>query len=163
MPTCATPRVWNWAARSTCRTTSARSPRATTRSSPRSCPGAPLRLLWSACRDGEVIGHCQLLFDRRNGVARLARIALAPTARGQGLGLRMLDALLAEAFADTDIERVELNVYDWNSAARHLYRRAGFREEGLRRSATRVGRERWNVVLMGLLRQEWEAGSAGND
>ncbi|ABR81433.1 MULTISPECIES: GNAT family N-acetyltransferase [Pseudomonas aeruginosa group] len=123
----------------------------------------PLRLLWSACRDGEVIGHCQLLFDRRNGVARLARIALAPTARGQGLGLRMLDALLAEAFADTDIERVELNVYDWNSAARHLYRRAGFREEGLRRSATRVGRERWNVVLMGLLRQEWEAGSAGND
>ena len=80
----------------------------------------PLRLLWSACRDGEVIGHCQLLFDRRNGVARLARIALAPTARGQGLGLRMLDALLAEAFADTDIERVELNVYDWNLSLIHI-------------------------------------------
>ncbi|HCL3172808.1 TPA: N-acetyltransferase, partial [Pseudomonas aeruginosa] len=31
------------------------------------------------------------------------------------------------------------------------------------RSATRVGRERWNVVLMGLLRQEWAAGGAGND
>ncbi|MBG6334047.1 GNAT family N-acetyltransferase, partial [Pseudomonas aeruginosa] len=109
------------------------------------------------------IGHCQLLFDRRNGVVRLARIALAPSARGQGLGLPMLEALLAEAFADADIERVELNVYDWNAAARHLYRRAGFREEGLRRSATRVGRERWNVVLMGLLRQEWAAGGAGND
>ncbi len=105
----------------------------------------PLRLLWSACRDDQVIGHCQLLFDRRNGVVRLARIALAPSARGQGLGLPMLEALLAEAFADADIERVELNVYDWNAAARHLYRRAGFREEGLRRSATRVGRERWNV------------------
>ena len=117
----------------------------------------PLRLLWSACLDGQVIGHCQLLFDRRNGVVRLARIALAPNARGQGLGLPMLEALLAEAFADADIERVELNVYDWNAAARHLYRRAGFREEGLRRSATRVGRERWNVVLMGLLRQEWAA------
>lgn len=123
----------------------------------------PLRLLWSACRDDQVIGHCQLLFDRRNGVVRLARIVLAPSARGQGLGLPMLEALLAEAFADADIERVELNVYDWNAAARHLYRRAGFREEGLRRSATRVGRERWNVVLMGLLRQEWAAGGAGND
>ncbi|WBJ09868.1 hypothetical protein PALA55_02479 [Pseudomonas aeruginosa] len=85
----------------------------------------PLRLLWSACRDDQVIGHCQLLFDRRNGVVRLARIALAPSARGQGLGLPMLEALLAEAFADADIERVELNVYDWNAAARHLYRRAG--------------------------------------
>ncbi|HEJ5354937.1 GNAT family protein [Pseudomonas aeruginosa] len=123
----------------------------------------PLRLLWSACRDDQVIGHCQLLFDRRNGVVRLARIVLAPSARGQGLGLPMLEALLAETFADADIERVELNVYDWNAAARHLYRRAGFREEGLRRSATRVGRERWNVVLMGLLRQEWAAGGAGND
>lgn len=69
----------------------------------------PLRLLWSACRDDQVIGHCQLLFDRRNGVVRLARIALAPSARGQGLGLPMLEALLAEAFADADIERVELN------------------------------------------------------
>lgn len=41
----------------------------------------PLRLLWSACRDDQVIGHCQLLFDRRNGVVRLARIVLAPSAR----------------------------------------------------------------------------------
>ncbi|VFT14757.1 putative acetyltransferase [Pseudomonas aeruginosa] len=94
----------------------------------------PLRLLWSACRDDQVIGHCQLLFDRRNGVVRLARIALAPSGARPGPGAADAgEALLAEAFADADIERVELNVYDWNAAARHLYRRAGFREEGLRR------------------------------
>ena len=37
-PTCAIPRAWSWAVRWTCRTTSARSPRATTRSSPRELP-----------------------------------------------------------------------------------------------------------------------------
>ena len=48
----------------------------------------PLRLLWSACRDGQVIGHCQLLFDRRNGVVRLARIALAPARAARAWGCR---------------------------------------------------------------------------
>ncbi|MGV8546277.1 GNAT family N-acetyltransferase, partial [Pseudomonas aeruginosa] len=82
-------------------------------------------------RDEQVIGHCELLFDRRNGDVRLARIVLAPCARGQGLGLPMLEALHGEAFADADNERAECNVYYWNAAARHLYRLAGVREEGV--------------------------------
>ncbi len=122
----------------------------------------PLRLLWSACRDDQVIGHCQLLFDRRNGVVRLARIALAPSARGQGLGLPMLEALLAEAFADADIERVELNVYDWNAAARHLIDARGSAKKAC--AARHPGRPgTLECRSHGALRQEWAAGGAGND
>ena len=52
------------------------------------CSGA---LAWMA-RSSAIASCCS---TAANGVVRLARIALAPNARGQGLGLPMLEALLA--------------------------------------------------------------------
>ncbi len=119
----------------------------------------PGRLCWMAERDGVPVGHTQLRFDWRNGNAALSRIGLAPESRGQGLAVPMLRLVLGEAFAWAHVERVELNVYDWNEAARRTYARLGFVAEGVRRSSARVGSERWNTVVMGLLRAEWDAGA----
>jgi len=63
------------------------------------------------------------------------------------------------AFAQPGIERVELNVYPWNVPARRTYERLGFVEEGVRRSSTRVGDERWDVIIMGILKSEFLARS----
>lgn len=116
----------------------------------------PERLCWMAEDDHRnLYGHAQLCFDWCNGNARLARVVVAPQARGRGLATTMLRLIVDEAFARPGIERAELNVYAWNSGAIRTYERLGFTREGIRRSATRVRDGRWDNALMGLLRDEW--------
>ncbi|MRW94351.1 GNAT family N-acetyltransferase [Duganella sp. FT80W] len=118
----------------------------------------PARINRTAFDDGgRLAGHVQVVLDWDNGVGRLARVAVAPSMRGQGLAAPMLSAALAELFALPGMERAELNVFSWNAAAIRTYEKLGFRMEGVRRSSVRVGEERWDTAIMGLLRDEWEA------
>jgi RimJ/RimL family protein N-acetyltransferase len=112
------------------------------------------RLCWMARRDSELVGHVQLALDWRHGNALIGRVAIAPERRGRGLAAPMLELVLAEAFSIETIERVELNVYTWNAPAIATYERLGFQTEGIRRSSTRVGNERWDTAMMSLLRSE---------
>lgn len=116
----------------------------------------PVLVCFSATYRGELAGHGQIAFDRLNGVGRLCRIAIAPELRGKGLSRPLLGLLVDEAFKEPDIMRVELNVYNLNEAAIRAYKALGFVEEGVRRSSARFGDERWNTVMMGLLRADWE-------
>lgn len=116
----------------------------------------PGRLCWMAAIGDTMVGHAQLVFDWRNDSARLARVAIAPEARGQGLSTRMLRLVVARAFSFPQIQRLELNVYTNNVPAIRAYQRLGFVSEGLRRASTRVGDERWDTALMAMLRPEWE-------
>jgi RimJ/RimL family protein N-acetyltransferase len=115
----------------------------------------PVRRCWMALLDGEEIGHAQLGYDWRNGVALLSKVVLAPSSRGRGIRAPMLRLVVASAFAETSIHRLELNVFTWNHAAIRTYERLGFQVEGVRRSSALVGGERWDTMVMGLLRSEW--------
>jgi RimJ/RimL family protein N-acetyltransferase len=117
-------------------------------------PG-PRRLCWMATIEGNIVGHGQLGFDWRNGVARLGRVAVAPSARGHGLALPMLRLVVDQAFTFEGVERVDLYVYAWNAAAIRTYERLGFLHEGTQRSLVRVGSERWDTTVMAMLRAEW--------
>jgi RimJ/RimL family protein N-acetyltransferase len=117
---------------------------------------SPERLIWTArAEDGRIVGHVQLALDRRNGVGRPARVGIAPAERGRGFGHAMMAAVVAHAFAMDGIERLELNVYTFNSAAIRTYEKLGFIREGVRRSCARVGDERWDMAMMGLLKAEY--------
>ncbi|SNB77618.1 Protein N-acetyltransferase, RimJ/RimL family [Arboricoccus pini] len=116
----------------------------------------PTRLLWVGLEGQAVSAHAQLAIDWRNGVARLARVALDPAKRGRGLAAPFLAKIRDAAFALDCIERLELNVYTFNEAAIRTYRRLGFVEEGVRRSAVKVGDARWDTAMFGLLREEWQ-------
>jgi RimJ/RimL family protein N-acetyltransferase len=114
------------------------------------------RSAWMAvAEDGRVVGHIQLVIDRRNGVGRLARVGIAPAERGRGYGSEMVRLVVERAFAEADIERIELNVFSFNTPAIRTYQKFGFVREGTRRSSVRVGDERWDTVMMGLLRHEF--------
>jgi ribosomal protein S18 acetylase RimI-like enzyme len=63
------------------------------------------------------------------GIPELA-IALAPEARGRGLGTELLTALLALA-RSRGVRAMSLNVSGANTPARRLYERHGFRDTGL--------------------------------
>lgn len=66
------------------------------------------------------------------GEAEIANIAVAPSARGHGIGAALLDAAL-DAAARRGIESVFLEVRDSNASARALYASRGFEEVGRRR------------------------------
>ncbi len=65
-------------------------------------------------------------------------VAVTPGQRGQGLGARVLEALL-EIARGQGAQHATLEVAPGNSAAVALYRRCGFRDAGLRRGYYRNG------------------------
>lgn len=59
------------------------------------------------------------------------------------------------AVSDFPLLADELNVYMFNEPALRTYQSLGFKLEGVRRSSTRVGDQRWDTGMMALLRSEW--------
>ncbi len=83
------------------------------------------------------------------------RILIGAAGRGKGLGLEATRMLLDYAFRATDVNRIELEVYDFNPRARHVYERAGFVEEGRRRQAFTFDGIRIDAIVMSMLRGDW--------
>jgi RimJ/RimL family protein N-acetyltransferase len=114
----------------------------------------PRRWLFSGLRGSDLIGHAQVALDWRHGVARLSRIAISPEFRGKRLSGPFLQKVLDHIFAHPEFERIELNVYTFNTTAISAYRKLGFVEEGVRRRSVKVGNARWDTAIYGLLRDQ---------
>ncbi|WP_457588010.1 GNAT family N-acetyltransferase [Ensifer canadensis] len=115
---------------------------------------APARWMFSGVVDGDLAGHAQVALDWDNGVGRLSRVAINPRFRGHGLAQPFLQRIIERFFADVHFERLELNVYTFNTAAIRTYLKLGFIEEGVRRSSARVGDIRWDTAIYGMLRSD---------
>jgi RimJ/RimL family protein N-acetyltransferase len=86
-------------------------------------------------------------------------MAVALDHRGRGVGAVLLSALIAWARA-TGAHKVTLQVWPHNVAARRLYERFGFVEEGrLLRHYRRKSGELWDAVVMGLVLDDASPGS----
>ena len=96
--------------------------------------------------DDRPIGTVGLFeLDLVNGNAGLGISIGAAADRGKGHGTDMLRALLAFGFDSLRLERIELDVYDFNPDAHRLYQRLGFVDEGVARH--RIFREGRHVDL----------------
>lgn len=74
-----------------------------------------------------------LIAHRIDAEWELENIVVARTARGKGLGTRLLGELVEHAKSNESSE-IFLEVRESNQSARALYRKAGFEETGLRKS-----------------------------
>lgn len=96
------------------------------------------------------------------GVAQFG-MCVAAEWRGRGVG----GALVAEAIVGArrrGAHKVSLQVWPHNQAARRLYRRYGFAEEGrLHRHYRRRNGELWDAIIMGLMLDEESPGSPHPD
>lgn len=117
----------------------------------------PSRLVWRADDEaGAPCGHVELnSIDREHRSAVLSRVLIDPARRGEGRGRAMVAAVLAVAFADLGLHRVELRAFDFNTPALRSYESLGFVREGVMRDARRVGDIYWNTVCCSLLEDEW--------
>ncbi len=79
--------------------------------------------------------------------ADLERVVVAPAARGQGLGRRLLQGLVHSA-EQAGVETLTLDVRGDNTAAIALYESEGFERYGTLPRFVAVGDRRWDKVLM---------------
>ncbi|MDE3738980.1 ribosomal protein S18-alanine N-acetyltransferase [Pseudomonas resinovorans] len=79
---------------------------------------------------GRLMGYALLLFHRGTSLARLYSIAIAPDARGQGLGKRLL-AEAEQNAREHDCAYLRLEVRPDNPAAIRLYEGVGYRRFAL--------------------------------
>ena len=80
---------------------------------------------------------------------------------GKGYGTEAMQIILRYAFQEMNLNRINLNVFEYNSRAQKSYLKCGFVEEGRSRQSMLRDGKRWDMVYMGLLRSEWEAKSTG--
>ena len=113
--------------------------------------------------DWRLIGNCGLRnVDWENRTAVLGITLGEKDYWGQGYGTDAVRTMLRFAFAELNLHRVELEVFDYNPRAQACYRKAGFQHEGTRRQAFyRQGRYH-DVHLMSILREEFMAGEEGH-
>jgi len=116
------------------------------------------------CRtaDGRPLGGIDLHdIQLVNGSASLGIAIGDPADTNQGYGSDALRALLGFGFGELRLERIWLDVYDYNERARRVYERVGFVLEGtLRHALWRDGAFR-DVLRMAILREEWAAQQVG--
>src|SRR5919106_1786838 len=104
---------------------------------------ADRRIVGSASLDGSA-GPCG------TGVMDLG-MALIAQYRGMGLGSMLVEACIDHA-RTAGAHKITLQVWPHNHAARALYEKFGFEEEGyLRQHWRRRNGELWDAVVMGLL------------
>ncbi len=90
----------------------------------------------------------------------LKRIAVR--APGRGAGSLLLRGLIDRIFAETETNRIDLDVFLDNDRARRAYEKAGFVAEGVLRDWHRHGDGGFSDVrLMSVLRREWAERNAG--
>jgi RimJ/RimL family protein N-acetyltransferase len=79
------------------------------------------------------------------------------TERGQGCGSEAMQLALGFAFDELNLHHVVATIFAYNADSIELVERLGFLHEGtLRQHIHRNGR-RYDVLLYGLLRHEWQA------
>jgi RimJ/RimL family protein N-acetyltransferase len=109
-------------------------------------------------REGDrFIGVCGLSeVDIRNRHAAFGINIGDKEAWGKGYGTEATKLLLRHAFLTLNLNRIWLEVYEYNPRALHVYEKLGFVIEGrLRQDMFRAGRY-WDTIIMGILRQEWQ-------
>jgi RimJ/RimL family protein N-acetyltransferase len=78
-----------------------------------------------------------------------------PADTSQGYGSDALTILLDFGFGELRLERIWLDVFDFNERARHVYERLGFIHEATLRHAIFHGGRHVDLQRMAILREEW--------
>ena len=113
------------------------------------------RIVWVILDNdnGAIVGEAVLNHLDQDNLSCGFRIWISG-ATNRGLGTEAVRLSMGHAFS-VGLHRVELDVYDFNTRARHIYEKVGFVLEGTKREALLFD-DRWiDCHVMGLLASEW--------
>jgi RimJ/RimL family protein N-acetyltransferase len=107
--------------------------------------------------DDEFLGTCGLHIQRQ--ISRSADLGVFIMDKSQwdrGYGTDIIEVLCGIAFQILNLQRLELEVYDFNTRAIRVYEKIGFRPIGTRRRAYYMLGKYVDALLMDLLKEEFE-------
>lgn len=81
--------------------------------------------------------------------------------RGKGYGTDGVRLILGYAFCELGLYRVTLGVFAYNLRAIRAYEKAGFVHEGVHRAIIYRDGQRYDSLVMGMIRPDWEASVNG--
>lgn len=99
-------------------------------------------------KSGELIGFFCYSVNAGEDAGFLKLVIVDRNKRGSGYGKEMLKLALQYAFEITGVKTVRLNVFDENAAAKHVYEKAGFREDSIDRNVFSFKGELWSRCHM---------------
>ena len=98
-----------------------------------------------------------------NRTADLAVFIAEPENRRKQLGTDAISSILNYAFDELNLHRVQLDVVGYNDAAIRAYHKLGFTHEGTRREHGARDGHRYDVLLFGILADEWRTRCVESD
>jgi RimJ/RimL family protein N-acetyltransferase len=108
-------------------------------------------------KTGEYIGQIDLIeIDWKNRCAILGVVIGDAAKRGKGYGTEAILLLEDFAFNRLNLNKLELNVHDYNTRAYRCYLKCGFKEEGRFREKFFIGGQYTDMIAMGILKREYE-------
>lgn len=120
------------------------------------------RILAIRTLDGMYIGNIELSnIDMRCGNAEIGLIIGEKQERGKGYGKDAIMTVLKFAFDEFGLHRVYARVLEYNNSAISCFKSCGFTEEGRERKSFLSQGKRFDVVIMGILENEFHKTPAG--
>ncbi len=74
---------------------------------------------------------------------------------GKGYGQESMNLIIGFAFRNLNLNRVELDTFDFNKRAQKCYLKVGFKEVGRRRKARFIDGKYHDDIIMDILKDEW--------
>lgn len=106
---------------------------------------------------GEFVGHITLSGASLPARSATLAVIIGPSHVSHGYGTDAVRVMTGYGFRTMGLHRIGLEVASFNPRGRRAYEKAGFQIEGVRREAVFMDGAFTDEVLMGLLRQDWEA------
>jgi len=112
---------------------------------------------WIVECDGKLIGKVDLRkIDKQNKTAEWSFYIGEESARGSGAGVLIEYQTLEYAFNVLKLHKLNCAVLDFNTRVIDLHKKFGFVEEGKIRQQILKGDKYVDIVLLGILDEEWE-------
>jgi len=114
-------------------------------------------IIWSIIFNDICIGHVALYkIDHRVGSAEFGIIIGEKSSWGKGVGEICTRLVIDYGFSELNLNRIYLSVLASNERAINLYKKIGFIQEGILRKAQYKNNTYIDVVLMAILRDEYD-------
>jgi len=108
--------------------------------------------------DDRLLGFASLYWIEWTNGAGMLKLGIGNrTDRGHGFGSEALRLMLRYAFTELNLHRLGATIPEYNPVAQHIFAKAGFVEEVRRRQAINRDGQRWDLIHVGILREEWLA------
>lgn len=113
-----------------------------------------------AYADDEKIGYTSLFHINPRHRTAVFAIMLDQNSQGKGYAEEVVRSVVDYGFYQLNLNKITLDVVDFNEKAVHIYQKVGFEVEGEKRQQYFIKGTYHNSLSMGLLREKYESISA---